>query len=72
MDEDQGDKVAQHFKDEINRIYDRTINELERVLKDAPPSNGGTSIFKQDDCTNTKDFPDLPPVSEVRIYPLPF
>ena len=62
-DEDQAKKISKHYKDEINRIYNRAITELERVLKDDPPTNDKESIFKKDDCSNTKDSPDTPPPS---------
>lgn len=63
MDEDQGEKVAQHYKDEIDAIYARTTAELERVLEDPPADNDKDSIFKKEDCNNTKDSPDTAPGS---------
>ncbi|KAL9609171.1 MAG: hypothetical protein Q9167_006048 [Letrouitia subvulpina] len=69
MDEDQGQKVAKHFKEEIDRMYDRAIEELERVLKDPPADNDKDSIFKSEDCKNTKDSPDTAPASTQPIDP---
>lgn len=65
MDEDQGKKIAQHYTDEINGLYSRAITELERVLKNPPPANDKDSIFKKEDCSNTKDSPDTPPTTPV-------
>ena len=61
MDEDQGEKVAQHYKDEIDAIYVRCTTELERVLTKPPPDDDKESIFKKEDCKNTKDSPDTAP-----------
>jgi len=61
MDEASGEKIAKHYRDEINRIYNKAITELERVLSDPPPSNDKDSIFHNEDCKNTKDSPNTPP-----------
>lgn len=58
-DKDSGSKIAQHYTDEMNQMYNKAITELERVLKDSPPEKG--SIFKAEDCKNTKDSPNTPP-----------
>lgn len=60
-DKDSGRKIAQHYNDEINRMYNKAVIELERVLKDSPPDNKRDSIFKAEDCKNTKDSPNTPP-----------
>lgn len=60
-DQDSGNKIKEYYKKEVNRIYNKATTELERVLKDAPPDNKKNSIFKSEDCTNTKDSPDKPP-----------
>lgn len=59
-DKDSGSKIAKHYSDEVNRMYNKAITELERVLKDSTPE-GKKSIFKADDCKNTKDSPNSPP-----------
>lgn len=60
-DKDSGSKIAKHYTDEVNRIYNKAITELERVLKDSPPDDKKDSIFKAEDCKNTKDSPNSPP-----------
>ena len=62
-DDEQGALVANHYKDEIDTIYSHTIAELERVLANPPADNDKNSIFKREDCKNTKDSPDTAPAS---------
>ena len=59
MDEASGGNIAQYYKDEVNRIWDKAITELERVLKRNPHLRITTmAIFKSEDCSITKDSPD--------------
>lgn len=60
-DKGQSEKVAQHYKDEIDTIYARTTTELERALADPRADNDKDSIFKKEDCKNTEDSPDTAP-----------
>lgn len=61
VDEEFSRKIADHYKDEVNRIYDKAVSELERVLQDPPAADDSNSILKKEDCKNTKDSPDSPP-----------
>ena len=45
------DRVAKHFQDQIGIYRGKVIDELDRVLKDEPPTTGKN--FSEEDCSNT-------------------
>ena len=51
-DEKSGTKIANHYRDEINRIYQKAIKELERILATPQAPNDHASVFKAEDCKN--------------------
>ena len=57
-DDGSDENIQKRFTSEIERYYERAMTELERLLNDPPPDNNGDSLFKEDDCSNTKNTDD--------------
>ena len=59
--DESGLKIANYYRDEINRIYNKAIDELRRILATPQASNDDASVFKTEDCINNVNSPNQPP-----------
>lgn len=60
-DHDSGIKIANYYRGEIYRMYNKAINELKRILATPQAANDNASVFKSEDCNNDVNSPNEPP-----------
>ncbi len=60
-DHDSGIKIANYYRGEIYRMYNKAINELKRILATPQAANDDASVFKSEDCNNDVNSPNEPP-----------
>ena len=69
-DATSAENIQKYFADEINRIWNKANDELERILEHPPaddPKND--NVFKREDCCNTKNTADSPPPAPTPASP---
>ncbi|KAL9104472.1 MAG: hypothetical protein Q9163_000565 [Psora crenata] len=67
MDEDSRRKIAKHYEDEVTRIYNKAITELERVLKAKPLSTRRIAFLQRMIATTSRIPPTQPrPITPVK------
>ena len=60
----QATLVQTYFKAEIEKIWEKSVNQLKKDLKELPSSDPSKKVFGQEDCSNTSDDEDTPPGSQ--------
>ncbi|KAK4694119.1 hypothetical protein P7C71_g3414, partial [Lecanoromycetidae sp. Uapishka_2] len=60
-DDDQGTKIGNYYSSEIDRMYNKAMTELRRILATPPADNDSNSVFKTEDCINDVNSPKKPP-----------
>lgn len=60
-DQDTGLKIATYYHNEANRMYNKAIIELRRILAMPQAATDEASVFKTENCINDLNSPNQPP-----------
>lgn len=60
-DHNSGRKISDYYRGEVDRIHNKAMNELRRILATPQATNDEVSVFKSEDCINDVNSPKRPP-----------
>ena len=67
-DDKSGEKIANYYRGEIDRMYNKALDELRRILATPQAPNDNASVFKTEDCKNDVNSPNQPPTGDASTH----